>query len=61
MTVAEFYADVMRALGELGVDVRINEMPNEIRDAVPFAEDRVHASYDARLRQPLLARAAALA
>ena len=29
--------------------------------AVPFSEDRVHASYDRRLRQPLLARAAARA
>jgi hypothetical protein len=46
MSVAEFYADVMHALSELGIAVRINEMPNEIPDAVPFSEDRVHASYD---------------
>ena len=46
MTVAEFYADVMLALRELGIDVRINEMPNEISGAVPFPDDRVHASYD---------------
>ena len=46
MTVAEFHADVMLALSELGIDVTINGMPNEIADAIPFADDRVHASYD---------------
>jgi len=46
MTVAEFYADVMVALRELGIDVHINEMPNEIPGAVPFPDDRTHASYD---------------
>ena len=44
--VAEFYGEVMHALGELGVSVRINEMPNEIPGAVRFPDDRVHASYD---------------
>jgi hypothetical protein len=46
MTVAEFYGDVLHALSELGIAVRINGKPNEIPDAVPFAEDRVHAAYD---------------
>ena len=46
MTVAEFYADVLVALRELGIDARINEMPNEIPGAVPFPDDRAHASYD---------------
>jgi uncharacterized protein DUF5996 len=46
VSVAEFYADTMVALGELGLAVRINEMPNEIPDAVLFSEDRAHASYD---------------
>jgi Family of unknown function (DUF5996) len=47
MPVAEFYTEVMAALHALGVDVRINEMPNEIADAIRFSEDTVHASYDA--------------
>ncbi len=47
MTVAEFYLEVMAALRALGIDVRINEMPNEIADAVRFSDDTVHASYDA--------------
>jgi hypothetical protein len=46
VSVAEFYADTMVALGELGLAVRINEMPNEIPGAVRFSEDRTHASYD---------------
>jgi Family of unknown function (DUF5996) len=46
MTVAEFYADVRHALAELDIDVKINGKPNEIPDAIPFTEDRVHASYD---------------
>jgi hypothetical protein len=46
MPVAQFYAEVMRALAELGIVVKINGKPNEIPDAIPFAEDRVHASYD---------------
>ena len=46
MSVAEFYADTMAALGELGIAIRIDEMPNEIAGAVPFPDDRAHASYD---------------
>jgi hypothetical protein len=45
-TVAEFHADVLLALSELGVVVKINGKPSEIPDAIPFAQDRVHASYD---------------
>jgi hypothetical protein len=46
MTVAEFYVEAMTALRALGVDLRINEMPNEIADAVRFPDDTIHASYD---------------
>ena len=46
ISVAEFYADTMAALRELGIAVRINEMPNEIPGAVRFSLDRAHASYD---------------
>src|SRR5687768_3062474 len=43
-TVADFYTDLMRSLSELGIKVRINELPNEIPDAIRFSEDHVHAS-----------------
>jgi hypothetical protein len=45
-SVAEFYADVMRSLAELGIDVRIHDRPNEIPDPIRFSADRIHASYD---------------
>lgn len=45
--VAEFYREVARSLQELGVATEIWPMPVEIPDAIPFPDDRVHASYDA--------------
>jgi len=44
---ADFYSQVMRALRELDLEVEIYAAPNEVEEAIPFAEDRVHASYDA--------------
>ena len=46
MPVAQFYADLLALLAELGLDVHIDPMPNEIAEAIPFDRDRVHASYD---------------
>jgi Family of unknown function (DUF5996) len=45
-SVASFYKAVMAALGELGVDVAIDEMPNELPEPVKFSLDTSHASYD---------------
>jgi hypothetical protein len=45
-SVASFYAAVMAALAELGIDVTIDEMPNELPDPVRFSQDSKHASYD---------------
>jgi len=45
-SVASFYAAVMAALAELGIDVTIDEMPNELPDPVRFSQDSQHASYD---------------
>jgi hypothetical protein len=47
MSVAEFYEALMIALRELGIDVRIKTMPNEIADCIPFEQDTRHATYDA--------------
>ena len=47
LSVAAFYAELMGALNELGIDVTIHDRPNEVADAIPFAEDEVHASYEA--------------
>jgi hypothetical protein len=45
-SVASFYAAVMTALAELGIDVTIDEMPNELPDPVRFSQDSQHAAYD---------------
>jgi hypothetical protein len=46
--VADFYAEVMRNLDDLGLTTSIWPMPVEIEgDVVPFDVDRAHASYDA--------------
>lgn len=44
--VAEFYAEVMDTLRELGVPVRIWPQPVEIPDAIRFDEDFGHTAYD---------------
>src|ERR1700690_536491 len=44
--VAEFYREVMAALSALGIDVKINPMPQEFPNPIPFDQDTVHASYD---------------
>ena len=44
--VAEFYEELMIALGDLGIVVPINPMPCEIADCVPFDQDTAHAAYD---------------
>ncbi len=46
MPVAEFYAELMHRLQELGIPTTIRAIPNEIPEAIPFAEDYTHASYD---------------
>jgi hypothetical protein len=46
-TVSDFYRRVVELLDDMGIAVRIGEMPNEIANPVAFPEDRSHASYDA--------------
>jgi len=45
-SVAAFHAETMRALASLGVNVRILARPVEAPDAIPFARDELHHSYD---------------
>jgi hypothetical protein len=44
--VADFYAELMARLDELGVGTQIWPMPVEIEGAIAFTDDRLHASYD---------------
>lgn len=46
LAVADFYQEVMAALGRLGIQVAISRGPSEVPDPIPFAEDRRHHSYE---------------
>ena len=51
MPTADFYAAVRAALRALDIHVRIWTMPSEIDGAIPFDQDRLHASYDGAAAQ----------
>lgn len=43
---ADFYREYTAALKALGIEAGIRPIPVEIETAIPFPEDREHASYD---------------
>jgi hypothetical protein len=45
-SVAEFYSDYQRSLATLGVTVKINPVPCELPNPIPFPDDTQHADYD---------------
>jgi hypothetical protein len=45
--VADFFAMLQVTLRSLDIDPSVNPMPQELANAVPFDQDREHASYDA--------------
>jgi hypothetical protein len=45
-SVAEFYRQYMETLAGLGITVTVWPVPVEVEGAIPFEEDRHHASYD---------------
>ncbi|HEY7000432.1 MAG TPA: DUF5996 family protein [Candidatus Udaeobacter sp.] len=45
-SVAKFYETVMKALNDLELPVKINLLPNEIENPIPFDRDEEHHSYD---------------
>jgi len=53
-SVASFYAAVMADLADLGIQIAIDEMPNELPDPIRFSEDNQHASYDPNAVRRLL-------
>ncbi len=46
-TIADFYSDVLAALNEMRIQVRIHATPNEVANPIPFTRDREHRAYDA--------------
>jgi hypothetical protein len=45
-SVADFYAEYRSHLSDLGIDVSIDTVPNEVADAIPFETDDTHKQYD---------------
>jgi hypothetical protein len=45
-TVADFHGELLGELEGLGIGVSIHGRPNEVEEAIPFAEDRTHAAYE---------------
>ena len=50
-SVAEFYRRLMGILRDLGIGVRINPVPQEVPNPIPFDRDTVHAAYDREYAQ----------
>ena len=50
-TVADFYRQILGALHDLRIEVRLWPRPVEVPHPIPFTEDRVHCSYDGELVQ----------
>jgi len=46
-SVADFYAETLGTLAELGVQTAISARPNEVDPAIPFPQDTVRRPYDA--------------
>ncbi|HTM52124.1 MAG TPA: DUF5996 family protein [Bryobacteraceae bacterium] len=44
--VAVFHQKLMSALRSMGVEITINEKPQEVANPIPFSKDYQHASYD---------------
>jgi hypothetical protein len=45
-SVADFYGELMAMLDSRAIEVKIHAVPDEVRNPLPFAKDRVHSSYD---------------
>ncbi|HYG38695.1 MAG TPA: DUF5996 family protein [Cytophagales bacterium] len=46
LSVADFYFKLMEALKELHLHVKINTVPNELIDPIPFEKDYTHSTYE---------------
>jgi Family of unknown function (DUF5996) len=44
--VADFYADFMSNLAALGIETQFQPIPSEVSDPIPFAADKIHATYE---------------
>lgn len=45
LSVADFYHQVLGNLQELGIEVHIHPLPNEMEEVIPFDQDHTHHTY----------------
>jgi Family of unknown function (DUF5996) len=50
-SVADFYQTVLTTLSNIGIEVRIWTMPQEVSEPIPFDQDYQHAAYDPEYAQ----------
>ncbi|MBD3882953.1 hypothetical protein IFO70_14380 [Phormidium tenue FACHB-886] len=50
-SVADFYRAVMDTLKEIGIEVQIWTIPQEVTEPIPFEQDEQHAAYDREYAQ----------
>ncbi|WP_405055051.1 DUF5996 family protein, partial [Escherichia coli] len=50
-SVADFYQMVLTTLSNIGIEVRIWTMPQEVSEPIPFEQDYQHAAYDPEYAQ----------
>ncbi|MBD1845614.1 hypothetical protein H6F89_19810 [Cyanobacteria bacterium FACHB-63] len=50
-SVADFYQAVMSTLNDIGIEVKIWTIPQEVTDPIPFQQDIQHAAYDRECAQ----------
>jgi hypothetical protein len=50
-SVADFYQNVIGTLSQIGIEVRIWKMPQEVAEPIPFDQDYEHKAYDPEYAQ----------
>ncbi|PCF41382.1 DUF5996 family protein [Staphylococcus delphini] len=54
VTIQSYYQQIQDALHRHGIEVAINECPQEVEDTTPFSEDTTHCHYDESVSREVL-------
>lgn len=54
VTIQSYYQQIQDALHRHGIEVAINERPQEVEDTTPFSEDTTHCHYDESVSREVL-------
>ena len=52
-TVADFYNELFQKLSDMGINVKIHAIPNEMEPAIPFAENTINKTYKPEIAHDL--------